>query len=172
MNPSTVALYLRRAGIISYPDHTAAGVLPALITTLLIGDVDHDDPIIRQRPACSPVATCNPSPGSDAGERHRSRPVGRTRTWSLSPTRICAGSRAFRHPGTQSLHTLWYTLRKHSASLERQQLLAYTNNKTSKSRRHLISTRQPALSRFISRHHSVGALSDKIETSLHTCKKG
>jgi hypothetical protein len=166
-----VALYLHQAGEISYPGHTDAGVLPALITTFLISGVDHDDPVIRHRPACSTVATCNTSPGSDAGEQHRSRPIGRTRTWSLSPTRIYAGSPAFRHPGTQSLHTsLWYTQRQLSASLERQQLFAYTSNKISKSRRHLILTRQPAPSRLKSRHHSVGALSGKIETSLH--KKG
>jgi hypothetical protein len=37
--------------------------------------------------------------------------------------------------------------------------------------RHLISTRQPALVRCISRHHPVGALSDKVKTSLHSLHK-
>jgi hypothetical protein len=74
-------------------------------------------------------------------------------------------------PRNAGLHTpLWYTQCKRSASLERQRLLTYTSKKTSKLRRHLISTRQLALSRCISRHHSVGALSDKVKTSLH--KKG
>jgi hypothetical protein len=66
---------------------------------------------------------------------------------------------------------LWYTQRNLPPRLNDSGSSHTSATRLRTRDRHLTSTRQPALSRCISRRHSVGALSDKVNTSLHSLHK-